>query len=119
MNKQFTNDDGFKVISIYTDHEACEGGVLVPIAARDRVTRAVWDYLLSRENVNPGGTEDKRHDRALFTSGRMIGQHALEAKRVYKENIGDGIFTFIELGRKMWIIPNEIGGLTLMFPEDY
>ena len=111
--------DGFEIVSTYTDAQACDDGVLVPIAAKDRVTRAVWDYLCSREHVNPGESEDKRHDYALFTSGRMIGQNAFEARRVYEQNVDGGIFTLIELGRKMWIMPNELGGLTLMFPEDY
>jgi hypothetical protein len=22
-------------------------------------------------------------------------------------------------GRELWLVPNEVGGLTLMFPEDY
>ncbi len=112
----------FKIISTYTDAQAVDDGVLVAVAAKDRVTRTVWEYLCSRvplDNVAPDGIDAKRHDYALFTSGRMVGNNALEARRVYEQNIGGGIFTLIEHGRKFWIMPNELGGLTLMFPEDY
>lgn len=114
--------DGFEVISTYTDGQACEDGFLVAIAAKDRVSRTVWEYLCSRvplDNVRPEDIDAKRHDYALFTSGRMVSHNALEARRVYEQNIGGGIFTLIEQGRKFWIMPNELGGLTLMFPEDY
>ncbi len=114
--------DGVKVISTYTDGQAVEDGLLVAVAAKDRVTRAVWEYLCSRvplDNVSSDQIDAKRHDHALFTSGRMIGQNALEARRVYDQNIDGGIFVLIEQGRKFWIMPNELGGLTLMFPEDY
>jgi len=114
--------DSFEVVSQYTDAQACDDGFLVAIAAKDRVSRAVWDYLCSRvplDNVKPEDIDAKRHDHALFTSGRMVSQNALEARRVYEQNIGGGIFTLIELGRKFWIMPNELGGVTLMFPEDY
>ncbi len=114
--------EGFKVISTYTDADAVDDGVLVAVAAKDRVTRGVWDYLCSRvplDNVAPEEIDNKRHDHALFASGRMIGQNALQARQVYNQNIDGGIFTLIEQGRKFWIMPNELGGLTLMFPEDY
>jgi hypothetical protein len=114
--------DGFEVVSTYTDGQACEDGILVAVAAKDRVSRPVWEYLCSRvplDNVAPEAIDAKRHDHALFTSGRMITTNALEARRVYEQNIGGGIFSLIEQGRKFWIMPNELGGLTLMFPEDY
>jgi hypothetical protein len=110
------------IVSTYTDAQAIEDGLLIAVAAKNRVSRAAWDYLCSRvplDNVAPDQIDAKQHDHALFTSGRMINQNALEARRVYDQNIDGGIFTLIEKGRKFWIMPNELGGLTLMFPEDY
>lgn len=65
------------------------------------------------------------------------------ARRVYDENIGGGILSLwpvtsgtssdvivhladkdpgelkVMRARKIWLMPNELGGMTLMFPEDY
>jgi len=32
---------------------------------------------------------------------------------------GNGLRTVTFEGKKLWLIPNEVRGLTLMFPEDY
>jgi len=32
---------------------------------------------------------------------------------------GDGWRTGDYQGKRLWLVPNEVGGLTLMFPEDY
>lgn len=81
------------------------------------------------------------NDRALAASGGLLDTHSREAQRIYDENIGGGIFTlwvdeddegikgvYQERDRtederepmtKLWFIPNELGGMTLMFPSDY
>ena len=109
--------DGFEVVSRYTDKQAVDDGVLVAVSAKDRVTRNAWSYLggqLERTDDDSSG-DAIAGDLAL----RYFREFGLEAIRVYEHNIGGGIFSFDVLGRKMWIIPNELGGLTLMFPEDY
>jgi hypothetical protein len=42
------------VISTYTDRQAIEDGILVAINERDRVTRTVWEYLVTKQ---PGGSQ--------------------------------------------------------------
>lgn len=62
----------------------------------------------------------------------VIAREGSTARRVYDENINGGIHkvhaicqneVLAELGYAggtvLWILPNENGGLTLMFPEDY
>lgn len=73
----------------------------------------------------------------------LIGTHTDLARRVYEENIGGGIYTMwavtsgtssdvivhladrepkdlaVMKATKIWLIPNELGGISAMFPEDY
>lgn len=76
-------------------------------------------------------------DRALAASKGLIGQHRRQATKVWDENIGGGVYKLVArtvngaiMGitegeedsgtfMKLWIIPNELGGVTLMFPSDY
>jgi hypothetical protein len=72
--------------------------------------------------------------RGLISTNRQI------AARIYEENIEGGIFKVLVqskdddlengeiegiaqfqslIGTWLWILPNENGGMTLMFPEDY
>lgn len=82
--------------------------------------------------------------RAAAACAGLITTSAVAAKRVYDENIGGGIWKgTIQLGatgadnqpivtgfdvgsevedagnKVVWLMPNELGGLTLMFPSDY
>jgi len=80
--------------------------------------------------------------KALALSKGLIGEHSRAAVRVYEENTDGGIYKlyphigedgkFSELavttltngeGKPindvLWLLPNECGGVTLMFPEDY
>ena len=153
-----TGIDYGEPISVYTDAQAVEDGNLVAVTPTDRTTGAVWGWLLERlpkEAKPPNGwpvdmmgwfRAKSERDKALAASTGLIGMHARQARTVYEENIGGGIFTlaavvgkgglimalwddveaaearFIPDGlevRKLWLIPNEVGGVTLMFPEDY
>lgn len=77
-----------------------------------------------------------RDKRAVALANGVIGKFSAQAKRVYDENIGGGIFSLyaeVKDGKlvklheenapnspeRMWLMPNEIGGVTLMFPSDY
>lgn len=75
-----------------------------------------------------------RDNRALALAKGIIGKEASTAKRVYEQNLDGGFLSlypkvvdgkFTELGatpnggEKFWLIPNENGGVSLMFPEDY
>jgi len=75
--------------------------------------------------------------KTLALAKGILSTHSQQAKRVYDENIGGGIFNLwatlssqnifngLELtdrgvvSLRLWLIPNELGGMTLMFPEDY
>lgn len=87
-------------------------------------------------------------DRPLAMARGLILAHGDAARRTHEQNIGGGIWVAhaITSGeattprivgltinltaeqdeyegschvRALWLIPNEVGGLTLMFPEDY
>lgn len=140
--------DDFEVCSSYSDREACEDGVLVSINPKDRVSRAVWDFLF--EHAPKGAKPPNRwpvdlmgwfraktvDDKVLAMSSALIRTHATRAREVYEKNLGGGIFkayalldghgTIAELSldttfqsKTFWLVPNENDGITLMFPEDY
>lgn len=76
-----------------------------------------------------------RKARALAVG--VIRTHEKQAARVYNENIGGGIYKLFAIENErgidmltatdpgtgtrkvLWLLPNENGGTTLMFPEDY
>ena len=99
------------VISAYTDAEALDDGVLVAIRCGpvNRVTRAVFDHFTASMGSSPvtGPVTDV---------GRLM--RAVEAM-LKLEADGDGWRTGSYDGKTLWLTPNEVGGLTLMFPEDW
>ncbi len=146
------NDTFPDAIFTYTDQEAVDDGVLVPLNKTDRVTRAVWDYFEARTGSRtpplrwPLGNspramypysdpQDMFWRTSALTSG-LIEKYADSARDVYAQNIGGGVWfasleateteiTALRPGMKtegavtLWLLPNELGGVTLMFPEDY
>jgi hypothetical protein len=104
--------DDFEVISSYTDQQAVEDGVLVPVTGEggvNRVTRAVFDRF-----TKPMGAS------SITGPVTNIGP-LMEAIRamVKLPADADGLRTGAYQGEKIWIVPNEVGGLTMMFPDDY
>jgi hypothetical protein len=112
-----TPEREWEVISTYTDKQAVEDGVLVAVSDKDRVTRAAFDFLCKLHPCDDQAKQDAMV--ADYVVHVLLAQHGREARRIYDHNIGGGIFSFYQSQKRMWIIPNEIGGLTLMFPEDY
>jgi len=102
----------FEVISSYTDREAVEDGVLVAVPGQggvNRVTRSVFDRFTSPMGSSP-------------TTGPVVDIGPLmEAIRAMVKipADADGWRTGAWKGQRLWVIPNEVGGLTMMFPEDY
>jgi hypothetical protein len=95
-----------EVISTYTDREAVEDGFLVAIAGPgrvNRVTRAVFDHFT--EEMGPGVTNITPLTDAI--------------RYMLTLEVDDGWRTGNFRGKALWLIPNEVGGFTLMFPEDY
>ena len=105
MEHEFGN-----VISAYTDADALADGVLVQISAApvNRVTRAVFDHFASPLGSSPVTGQ-------VTDIGPLL--EAIRAMLAVKED--DGLRCGTYQGKKLWLVPNEVDGLTLMFPEDY
>jgi len=100
------------VIFAYTDAEAVADGVLVRWngpARVNRITRAVFDHFTEAMGESP-----------LTSPVTDVGRLAKAVEALVKETPNkDGWRTGTADGRELWLVPNEVGGLTLMFPEDY
>jgi hypothetical protein len=97
-------------IYAYYDKDAVEDGLLVPVsgdAGVNRVTRAVFEKYAVR----------------IADSGATVFNIAplMEIIRIMLnvEADRDGWRTATVDSRDLWLIPNEVDGLTLMFPDDY
>ena len=98
------------VIYEYTDRQALEDGVLVavPDGRVNRASRAVFDFFTaSMASTLPAPVIDVTRLMAAIRS--MLN---LEANP-------DGWRIGTYEGKTLWLVPNEVDGLTLMFPEDY
>ena len=96
-------------ISTYTDQQALEDGILVAIPGDggvNRVTRAAFDYFVIPED-----------DPAQEVSNITPPMDAIRAMLQIAPDDGWRVGEY--RGRDLWLIPNEVGGLTLLFPEDY
>ena len=100
-----------EVISRYTDAQALEDGVLVavPFAPVNRVTRSVFDHF-----ARPIGTTPATGAVIDITPVRKV----IETMLAVEADEGGWRSGTYE-GKDLWLIPNEVKGLTLMFPEDY
>ena len=93
-----------EVISTYTDGDALEDGFLVPLNKRDRVTRALFDWLCSALPEGPKPPSnwpveimrwfgDKSPEmRAAALAGGLIGTFGRRAREVYDNNEDGGIW---------------------------
>jgi hypothetical protein len=99
------------IISSYTDAQAVEDGVLVAWddLQVNRVTRAVFDHFTQSMGSSPltGVVTD-------ITPLRKVIQTMLAV-----EADADGWRVGTYANKQLWLVPNEVNGLTLMFPEDY
>jgi len=100
--------DDAEVIDVYTDADAIEDGTLVPVVwpgGVNRVTRPVFDYFVKYIG-------DPRNDIMDLTPLMAAIDFMLAITP------DDGWRTGKYQGKKLWLIPNEVAGMTLMFPED-
>jgi hypothetical protein len=99
------------IIVSYTDAEALEDGVLVAMDALpvNRVTCAVFDHF-----THPMGSSPITGVVIDITPLRRVIQTMLAV-----ETDADGWRVGAYEGKPLWLVPNEVSGLTLMFPEDY
>ncbi|HKS75082.1 MAG TPA: hypothetical protein VJQ82_17880 [Terriglobales bacterium] len=95
----------------YTDAEALEDGFLVAIGHEpvNRVTRAVFEHFTAPMDDLP--------DVSGITDVTRLMQAIRSMLKI--EPDGDGWRTGSYEGKELWVIPNEVGGATLMFPDDY
>src|ERR1700694_1788790 len=97
-------DDLFgEPISVYTDAQALEDGVLIAVPGEsevNRVTRAVFDHF-AKPTGDPAPNEYDLSDLLAAIAALL----AIEPQ--------DGWRTGDHKGKRLWLIPNEIGGLSL------
>ena len=117
------------VVFSYTDEQAIDDGVLNPFLTpqsrdtRHRITANAYHELTEHHRpVYPNYTEQ---DFMRFYLAELLPL-APEAFRVYEKNIGGGIlktdddFQITNQERDVvWYVPNDVGGVTMMKPEDY
>src|SRR5262245_40716761 len=104
--------DDTQVISRYTDGEALEDGALVEIhgeAKVNRVTRAVFDHF-----VEAIGSSSLTGPVLDITPLKEVIRSVL---KVPPDE--DGWRTLDYQGKTLWLVPNEVRGLTLKFPDHY
>ena len=98
------------IIDSYTDAQGLEDGVLVAMDSLpvNRVTRTVFDYFTRRMGSSPitGVVTD-------ITPLRKVIQAMLAV-----ETDAAGWRIGVYQGKRLRLVPNEVSGLTLMFPED-
>jgi hypothetical protein len=117
------------VVFSYTDDQAVDDGVLkrfLTPQGRDthhRITVNAYEQLT--EHHRPSYPDYTETDFMRFYLAELLSL-VPEAVRVYERNIGGGIlktdFDFRVTkasGDVLWYVPNEVGGVTMMKPEDY
>jgi len=105
-------DQHLPIIVEYTDAQALADGVLVAFPGEanvNRVTRAVFDYF-----AKPMGTSSLTGPVTDITPL----QEAIRAM-VKLEPDEAGWRTGTYQGKELLLVPNEVRGLTLLFPDDY
>ena len=105
------------VISTYTDAQAVADGVLVDISVWElefrgrpvnRMTRTVWNELEPFAQVHV--------DAGLYRDVAASMKHMVATKL---EHSGEGGGDVVKVPPSYWLLENELGGWTLMRPEDY
>jgi hypothetical protein len=105
------NQEPEEVIDSYTDAEALRDGVLVSFRCGpvNRITRTVFDSFTTAMGSSPETgpvTDVSRLTRALESILKLDADGKGRRKGTYG-------------GKTLLLAPNEVGGLTLMFPEDW
>jgi len=105
-------DEQSNVIVEYSDRQALEDGVLVSVPGEgkvNRVTRAVFDHF-----TKPMGSSPATGEVTDITPLQDAIRAVLKVK--HDEDIWR---TGTYEGKELWLVPNEVGGFTLLFPDDY
>ena len=110
------------VIFSYTAADAIEDGTLVEASPTTHpnwlFTRAVFDDIMGLaelEGQEPYSLRYRQRVVPLLMDVELVLSRPENANdRLYTGNQLDGNLT----GRQLWFAMNEIGGITIMFPED-
>jgi len=100
------------LIAEYTDKQALEDGVLVSVPGEgkvNRVTGAVFDHFTKPVGNSPATGQVTDITRL---------QEAIRAM-LKVEPDQDAWRTGTYQGKELWLLPNEVGGFTLLFPDYY
>ncbi len=116
-----TTVDGFEVISTYTAEQAVDDGMLV-VASPDThkgwlFTRRVFDAIMALPELQGEpvhGLTYKRRVVPLLMDVVLVARK-YPTESLYTGNELDGNLT----GKRLWFAFNDLGGITVMFPEDY
>lgn len=127
-DKSFPDDMDY--IDVHTTDKAIEDGLLVrldrlvsrpylPVTREGKlitiVTRTVFDAFAKPE-------ENKyliAFDRKRLEPAYGISEVVAAAKAAAQGEEHDGMYLGHYKGRRLYLMPNETGTMTLMFPEDY
>jgi hypothetical protein len=140
--------DELPIIDAYADAEACDDGILVPITKRDRCTRALFEDLARDLPETPpnrwpvslfeyiaGNAKNVPALRAVAACKGVLDQQRpllaahegaspvpmwmiLGSDRVIL-GLSDTRPEADNAGCEIWVAPNEMGGLTVMYPSDW
>ena len=109
--------DEWKIVSVYTDAQAVSDGVLVDISSWglrfrgrpvNRMTRTVWSELEPFVQVEV--------DAGRYADVAAALRHMVSTKLRFADEQGGDI---VKVPPSYWLMENELGGWTLMRPEDY
>lgn len=100
-------------ISVYTCEQAVEDGVLIyPYPKR-------WTWLLITPNIHAACDKDKHgrtYDQCLVP---LLMDCIMEAQNPRNKKKKPPLVLEGTIAGKVWICPNEMGGMTVMTPEEY
>ena len=121
--------DPADAISTYTSVQGIEDGIFVEASPETHrgvlLTRAVFDRIIEAEGwswVPVEGEADKLSCTPLEYRQRVVPL-LMDAAMIIKGRPDDHLWTEgLEgnlTGKTLWIARNDVGGFTIMFPEDY
>jgi len=98
----------WEVVSCYPDQEAVDDGVLVVVTAEGRVNRVTAAVFAKYTEELGGGV--------VTDCTKLLGEvipHMVAQPMDRDWRVGEWE------KEKLWLLPNEVDGYTLMFPSDY
>ena len=115
-----------EVVFEYTDAQAIEDGILIPFVAdkRDtarRITRNAYDGLKGHYRAN-GYAEYTEPQFYRFFFAELLplvpaAHQEYDRGGILKTGYDFGVTQ--QSDDVLWYLPNEVGGITVMLPEDY